>query len=91
MNVNKLIELGKQGNMKALEQEREKMVQELLNQVTDPDQLRRLKQLHFKVKNLRYKYKNPLVACVKVNEMMMESLRDLNVALHQLTGELNEE
>lgn len=88
MNVDKLIELGKQGNTEALEQERERMVQELLDQATDPAQRLKLEQLHFKVKNLRYKYKNPLVACVKVNEMMMESLRDLNVALHQLTGEL---
>ena len=88
MNIDNMIKLGSGGNIKALEQLCEQMFQELLQKVTGPEQRRRLEHLHFRVKHIRYKYKNPIVACIKINELMMESLRDLNEALQQLKGEL---
>lgn len=86
MNIQEMIELGKQGRFDELEEQRERMYQELMDNVTNEETKRKLAGLHFQVKNIRYKYKNPLVAAIKVNELMMQSLGELNQSLSQFRG-----
>lgn len=56
-----------------------------------PTELREgLKQLQWVIDGLKYKYKDPLVRLIKINEMMFDKVKDLNVELAQLKQELEE-
>lgn len=82
MSVDELIKLGIAGDTEALERERERMFNEFIITVDDADRRRRLEGLHFRMKNIRYKYKNPLAACIASYEIMMNSFNELNQMLN---------
>lgn len=81
MNIEHMIQLGKQKDFDKLEEIREQLYQELINKISDPEQKRKIEGLHFKAKNIRYRYKNPLMAAIKANELMLQSLGELNKTL----------
>lgn len=81
VNIDHLIQLGKEGRLDELEKIRKEAFESLLAQVTDEDQRRRLCATHWKCQTLQHKYKNPAMAAAMAFEMMMESLAQLRDAL----------
>lgn len=88
MNIDELIQLGKEGKPDEIEAERERLFQEVIATVENPEQRCKLEGLHFQLRNIRYKYKDPYMAALKANELMMGVLLELNEELHKLAGEL---
>lgn len=77
MDIDRLFAIAKDGNPETLEAERDRLFEEFI-QTIPPDKQLKLRQLQFKLKNLRYKYKDPLVCASKMYGMMLDSLNELN-------------
>lgn len=71
----------------AFEEHTRRLVLDLIESA--PTELREgLKQLQWVIDGLKYKYKDPVVRLIKINEMMFDKVKGLNVELAQLKQEL---
>jgi len=94
VDIDKLIQLGKDGKFEELENERERLFQELMSTLPDDypeDKIKKLEGLHFTTKNVRYQCGgNKIEAMHKSYDLMIESFEELNhlwQKLRQLTSD----
>ncbi len=69
-----------------LESLRERMTDEILRDAPE-DRRRRLEGLVFKINAERRRSKNPMQACIRISQMMMDSVVELRDAVHTLGGQ----
>lgn len=80
-DIDRLIELATK-NPEALEQFRQQQIDELIESAPSHTQ-RRLRGLQFQIDCKRKLHKDsPMGSCMAITEMMMDSLQQLNEALH---------
>ncbi len=70
----------------ALEALRISMTQDVIRRASSPEARRRLEGLQCRIDLERRRAKSPLGATVRISELMVEALADLNRAFHQETA-----
>jgi hypothetical protein len=67
------------------EQQRSKVLQEAINRARHPHQRQRLQGLQWKIDMIRQNAKTPMAACVRMYDMMWDSVLGDNGMLHALS------